>query len=133
MQEIFDAFKPAAEWAPTPVAQLPSWRDAKRICIDVETRDTNLKKLGPGVRRGDGYIVGYGVAIEDGPAFYLPTRHEGGGNLPRDEVRRYLMGNLREYRGQIAGAGLPYDIDYMQEEGFPMLDLDRDYRDCQVA
>ena len=78
-------WKPEITWKPTPVSQLPAWTDAKRICVDVECRDDNLYALGPGVRRG-GYVCGVAFAIEDGPAHYLPIRHEGGGNLSSDHV-----------------------------------------------
>ena len=43
-------FSPTNEWTAPAVSSLPSWADAKRICIDLETRDPDLKALGPGVR-----------------------------------------------------------------------------------
>ena len=68
-------------WEPTPVHELPSWAEARRVAVDIETRDPRIKELGPGVRRRDGYVVGIGFAIEGGPAHYLPIRHEPGGTL----------------------------------------------------
>jgi len=93
-------WEPALTWTPTPVAQLPSWTDAKRVCVDVECRDDNLYKLGPGVRRG-GYVCGIAFAIEDGPAHYLPIRHEGGGNLAADQVWLYLREQARAFAGEV--------------------------------
>ena len=84
--------------------------------MDVETYDPLLKKLGPGVRRG-GYIVGIAFAIEDGPAFYLPTRHLGGDNLPADQVYAYLRDQAAAFTGAICGANLQYDLDFLAEEG----------------
>jgi hypothetical protein len=59
---------------------LPDWSQAKRIGLDIETHDPQLRKLGIGVRRG-GKVVGVSFAIEDGPKFYLPFGHLGGDNL----------------------------------------------------
>ena len=80
-------WEPELTWKPTPVSSLPTWTDAKRVCIDVECRDDHLYELGPGVRRG-GYVCGVAFAIEGGEAHYLPIRHEGGGNLAEDQDGR---------------------------------------------
>lgn len=107
-------FTPETDWSPP--TELPSWDGAKRVCLDVETRDPQLRKLGPGVRR-DGYLVGVGVAIEDGPAFYMPFRHAGGGNLDQRCVLEYLRDQASTYKGDIVGANLQYDADYLAEVG----------------
>ena len=52
-----------SEWVPP--AELPDLTDAKTIAIDVETRDPNIKKNGPGWAVGDGEVVGYAVATAD--------------------------------------------------------------------
>ena len=49
----------------------PNLANAKLLALDIETKDPNLKKLGPGVRRGDGYILGYSLATEDN-TWYFP-------------------------------------------------------------
>ena len=49
--------------------------------------------MGPGAIRGDGYIVGVSVATEGFKAYY-PFAHEGGDNLPKDVVIRYLKREL---------------------------------------
>ena len=69
---------PKSEWVPP--AELPDIFDAKQIAIDVETRDPNIKTNGPGWATGDGYVVGYAIAV-DGWFGYIPIRHEHGGNL----------------------------------------------------
>ena len=124
-------FTPNSLWRPPPISSLPSWADAKRIAIDVETQDTDLKKLGPGIRRG-GRIVGVSFAIEGGPKAYLPYGHEGGDNLPEDEVLNYLKGNLKNFSGEVVGANLQYDLDYLWQVGVVSPNV-KFYRDVQVA
>lgn len=123
-------FKPESSWRPPSFADLPSWEGAKRIGLDIETRDDLIKKYGPGVRRG-GYIVGVSFAIEDGPKFYLPVRHSGGDNMDPDKVFQYLKDQAKVFRGDICGANLSYDIDYLAEAGVKYWHCG--FRDIQVA
>lgn len=120
-----------SDWKPTQVAFLPHWGEAKRIGIDIETYDPNLKTTGPSVRTG-GFIAGVGFAIEDGPTHYLPIRHEGGGNLPESEVLRYLRTEARKFPGILVGANLNYDLDFLAEEGITFPNL-KQQRDVQIA
>lgn len=122
---------PVVDWQPTPVTQLPSWVDARRVAIDCETCDPTLKKLGPGVRR-DGYVVGVSFAIEDGPAYYLPMAHASGGNLDAEHVVAYLRDQAAVFTGDLVGARLPYDLDYFAHLGISF-DNVRFFRDVQVA
>ena len=108
-------FTPRSDWQLPDLRELPSWRDAKRVCIDMETRDPNLTTMGPGVRR-DGKIVGFGFAIEDGPGGYLPIAHGNGRNLDPEHVLQYFKDQAKHFKGEIVGANLPYDLDYMAEE-----------------
>jgi DNA polymerase I-like protein with 3'-5' exonuclease and polymerase domains len=124
-------FEPESDWRPPTMGDLPSWAEAKRLCIDCETRDTHLKELGIGVRRG-GYITGVSFSIEDGPTHYLPVRHEGGDNLPVEAVFGYLREQARLFKGDLVGAHLAYDLDYLWEEGVEFPNV-RFYRDIQVA
>lgn len=124
-------FPPESDWRPPDLSTLPNWKGAKRICIDTETCDRTLKQMGIGVRHG-GYTVGYAFTIEDGPSFYLPTRHEGGDNLDRKQVLRYLKAQAKSFDGEIVGAHLAYDLDYFWEDGieFPNVSY---FRDVMVA
>jgi len=122
---------PPLTWQPTPVAQLPVWTDAKRICVDVECRDDDLKKLGPGVRRG-GYVCGIAFAIEDGPAHYLPVAHEGGGNQNSEHVWAYLKDQAANFTGEVVFNSAPYDLDYLWEGGVFFSNA-LFHRDVQVA
>lgn len=116
-----------------PLSDLPIWSDFDRVALDIETRDDDLKKLGPGVRRG-GYITGVSFCCgdENGPAFYLPMRHEGGGNYDDPErVMEYLRDMARHFRGEIIGCNLQYDLDYLAEES--VIFHPAFFRDIQVS
>jgi DNA polymerase I-like protein with 3'-5' exonuclease and polymerase domains len=111
---------------------LPSWKGAKRVAVDTETCDPKLRELGCGVRRG-GRIVGISVAIEDGPAHYLPFGHEGGDNLSKEAVLGYMREQGRAFDGDtIVGMNLQYDLDYLWENDifFPQAKW---YRDVMIA
>lgn len=86
--------------------------------------------MGPGTRRG-AEIVGVGFAIEDGPSYYLPVGHEGGGNLDRDVVFRYLADQAKALKGDLSGAKLDYDLDMLAQAGVHF--RPRRFRDCLVA
>ena len=124
-------FKTESIWQPPTMADLPSWKDAKRIAIDTETRDEHLKELGIGVRRG-GYIVGVSFGIEDHKSYYLPIAHDGGDNLPRTAVLNYLKAQAKVFRGDVVGANLSYDLDYWLEAGINF-HADCKFLDIQIA
>jgi DNA polymerase I-like protein with 3'-5' exonuclease and polymerase domains len=123
-------FEPTSQWKLPDMTRLPDWSKAKRVAVDVETRDEKIKTLGIGTRRG-AYIVGYGFAIEDGPKYYLPVRHQGGDNLDADMVRRYMQAQAASFTGDIVGANLSYDCEHLLCEG---INFDKvKWRDVQVA
>ncbi len=125
-------FTPKCDWRPPSLADLPSWKGAKRIVIDAETRDPSIgNKMGTGQQR-DGYTVGWGFAIDGGPKHYLPFRHEGGDNLPIAGVFGYLREQIKSFRGEFVGANLAYDVDYGYNDGFEW-HSDAKFRDIQIA
>jgi hypothetical protein len=64
-------FKPRTEWVqPNEFPDLSSYDE---IAIDLETKDTNLIKLGPGMFRDDGEIVGISVAVKDWCGYLLAS------------------------------------------------------------
>lgn len=128
--DVSAGYAPQSDWRPPEISSLPDWGSARRIGIDVETRDDKLKDLGIGVRRG-GYVVGFSITIEDGPSMYLPIRHQGGDNLPEDEVLRYMRENAKRFTGSYVGANLSYDLDYLWQEG--IVSREASYKDVQVA
>jgi DNA polymerase I-like protein with 3'-5' exonuclease and polymerase domains len=126
----FPLFEPECDWHPPALVDLPSWADAKRVAVDTETKDLHLKELGIGARRG-GHIIGVSFAIEDGPRHYLPIRHEGGDNLDERGVLEYLRAQAKTFKGDIVGAKLDYDVDYLLNEGVDFKEAT--LRDIQVA
>lgn len=125
-------FTPKSRWSPPALSSLPSsWAEAKRIAIDVETRDDHLRELGIGVRRG-GYVVGVSFAIEDGPKHYLPIRHAGGDNLDEAQTLAYLRSSIKSFTGSLVGANIAYDLDYLMEEGLDFSSVSK-IRDIQIA
>lgn len=123
---------PESDWRPPALADLPTdWNVAGRVAVDCETRDPNLTTLGIGVRRG-GYITGVSVALEDGPSFYLPYRHEGGDNMDEAQVLRYLRDQCAAFKGQVVGANLSYDLDYLLQDDIDFRSLDK-FLDIQMA
>lgn len=123
----------SSDWVAPDLNALPSWEGAKRVAIDCETRDPDLRKLGPGAgRRPNSYITGISFAIEDGPGGYLPIRHEGGGNLPLEGVLAYLRAQAKVFTGDLVGANLPYDLDFLAGDGIEFERV-RYFRDIQIA
>lgn len=124
-------FAPESTWVPPDLGSLPSWADARRVSIDTETCDPHLKELGPGVRRGS-YIAGYSFAIEGGPKHYVPIRHKGGDNVDPLQALRYLRDQAKVFTGEIVGANLSYDLDFLAEEGIWFGSASW-FRDIQIA
>ena len=50
--------------------EYPDLTGYKSIAVDLETSDPNLKSLGPGWARGDGFIVGIAVAAGDYKGYF---------------------------------------------------------------
>lgn len=125
---------PESSWRAPRLSELPQdWNSAGRIGFDLETRDEEIKSLGPGARRPDCYMVGFSFAFEDGPSWYVPLRHQGGDNVEDvEQALNYLRHQTRNYRGTVVGANISYDLDYLAEEGGWFDNAER-IRDIQVA
>jgi DNA polymerase I-like protein with 3'-5' exonuclease and polymerase domains len=107
-------FAPKSEWVPP--LELPDLTGASKIAIDVETRDPNLKKFGPGWPTGDGEVVGYAIAV-DGWSGYIPIRHFGGGNLDEKIVNRWLR-KVFECPADKIMHNAQYDLGWIKRMGF---------------
>lgn len=129
-------FQQPSEWRLPSLSELPpSWQRFKRIGLDIETCCPDLKTLGPSVRR-NGFIAGvsfstYTTETEGQDAWYLPVAHALGANLNRDGVMAYLRDQAKEFTGEIVGANLQYDIDYLAQYG--VVFKRATFRDVQVA
>jgi DNA polymerase I-like protein with 3'-5' exonuclease and polymerase domains len=107
-------FPTPSEWVPP--SSFPDLSDAKEIAIDLETCDKNLERFGPGWPRNDGYIVGYAFAV-DGWRGYYPVAHEGGGNLDRGIVERFVRRVLELPAPKIMH-NAAYDLGWLLASGF---------------
>jgi DNA polymerase I-like protein with 3'-5' exonuclease and polymerase domains len=110
----FPLFTQPTEWVPP--SDLPDLRDATQLCIDIETRDPNIKKKGPGWPTLDGEIIGYAVAV-DGWSGYMPVAHHGGGNLDKRIVERWLQKQLAAPSDKIMH-NAQYDLGWLRAAGF---------------
>ena len=127
-----ELFPPESTWRAPRMSELPSdWNVTPRIGLDAETYDPYLKKLGPSVRRG-GFVAGISFALSEARGYYLPLRHLGGDNVEDpDKARAYVRDQAANFRGEVVGANLQYDLDYFSEMGieFPHAT----FRDVTVA
>ena len=98
-----------------PPEHLPNLSGEKIIAIDVETRDPNLINLGPGWSRKDGNLIGIAVAASEWSA-YLPIAHEGGGNMAKDLVLRWLQDQLN-HGMSVVFHNAQYDLGWLLTEG----------------
>lgn len=127
-------FDPPTQFLVPRLSDLPQdWSACKRIGYDVETRDEQLKELGIGVRRPGCYMVGFSLAFEDGPSWYVPLRHFGGDNVEDpDRALEYLRHQVKNYTGTVVGANIQYDLDYTAQEG-AWFENAKWIRDIQIA
>jgi hypothetical protein len=100
--------------------------------LDIETHDPELQKKGPGVRR-DGYLIGVAVRTNDWAGEYYPIRHANGPNLEAGNVFSWLRDNLNGYAGEVVGANLLYDADYLQYEDIRASSGPRSFRERKKA
>src|SRR5210317_474728 len=109
-------FTPKTEWVPP--AELPDLSSATRIAIDVETRDPDIKTMGPGWATGTGEVVGYAIATDDWSG-YIPVGHKGGGNLDKRIVSKWLK-KVFELPCEKVMHNAQYDAGWIKREGFQL-------------
>ena len=103
---------------PTEWVQPSSFPDLSKydeIAIDLETKDPELKKMGPGMFREVGNIVGFAVAVENWSG-YFPIRHEGGGNMDIRMVLNWIREVLNTPATKIFHNAM-YDVCWLKSEG----------------
>jgi len=107
-------FKLESEWvAPD---SFPNLSTAEEIAIDLETCDPDLESGGPGWARRNGFIAGYAVAV-DGWRGYFPVAHQGGGNLDKRLVERWIRDVLLLPADKIFH-NASYDVGWLRSYGF---------------
>ena len=106
-------FKPQTEW--TPPEKFPDLTQYCEIAIDLETKDTDLVKMGSGSVTGNGKITGIAVAVS-GWSGYFPIAHEGGGNMDRKMVLKWLQDVLNTPSDKIFHNAM-YDVCWLRSIG----------------
>ena len=107
-------FKPQTEWLPP--EEFPDLTQACEIAIDLETKDPNLNiRMGSGSVVGVGEVVGVSVATEDFCAYY-PFAHEGGGNMDRKMIIKWLTNVLKTPSDKIFHNAM-YDVCWLRAMG----------------
>jgi DNA polymerase I-like protein with 3'-5' exonuclease and polymerase domains len=109
----FPLFKPQTEW--TRPEEFPDLSHHDKIAIDLETQDPDLKSLGSGSIVGRGKVVGIAIAVE-GYSGYFPFAHEGGDNLPKDQVIQWFRSILKSDADKIFHNAM-YDVCWIRSMG----------------
>ena len=102
-----------SDW--TPPQTLPDLSQYDTISIDLETKDENLTKLGPGWCRKDGHIIGIAVGAGDS-AWYFPIAHTVG-NMPRKVVMKWLGDICKDTTKTVVFHNALYDLGWLRAEG----------------
>ena len=107
-------FKPQTEWtAPT---DFPDLTKVSEIAIDLETKDPSLnERMGSGSVLGIGDVVGISLATCDWCAYY-PIAHEGGGNMDRRMVLKWLQDQMNTESTKIFHNAM-YDVCWLRRLG----------------
>ena len=107
-------FEASTEWSAP--ENYPDLKGHKYIAIDLETKDPNLKTRGSGAIQGMGEIVGFAIAV-DGWSGYYPIAHEGGGNMDRQKVLKWIKEVLETPVTKIFHNAM-YDVCWLKAYGF---------------
>ena len=115
-----------SDW--TPPQTIPDLSQYDTIAIDLETKDENLIKLGPGWCRKDGHIIGIAVAAGDS-SWYFPIGHTVG-NMPRRPVFQWLTDLCKDTTKTFVFHNALYDLGWLRAEG---IEVKGKIRDTMVA
>ena len=89
------------------------------IAIDLETRDEGINnKLGAGWATGNGYVIGFAVAVEGWQGYY-PFKHFGGGNMIEPQVLKYMK-DICALPSRKIFHNAQYDVGWLQQMGIPV-------------
>ena len=106
-------FRPQTEWLPP--EDFPDLSKYAEIAIDLETKDPDLMKMGSGAVTGRGDVTGIAVAVDDWSGYY-PIAHEGGGNMDRKTVLKWVQGVLNTPAIKIFHNAM-YDVCWLRRLG----------------
>ena len=108
--DLFNKNEVKAEWLhPT---ETPSMKGRQVVAIDLETCDTDLKKMGPGWPRKVGKVIGIALSSGDFTAYY-PIAHDGGGNMDSEVVLKYIKSVCEDESIQKVFHNAQYDIGWL--------------------
>jgi DNA polymerase I-like protein with 3'-5' exonuclease and polymerase domains len=96
--------------------EFPDLTGYKEVAVDLETKDPNIKTLGPGWSRKDGHIIGIAVAAGEYQG-YFPIRHENGHNLDAKIAMRWLGQQMDVPDMHVIMHNATYDAGWMRAEG----------------
>jgi len=108
-------YQPESDWKLP--SSFPSLKQANIIGIDLETRDPNLRTLGPGGVRGDGEVIGVAVSTDDGFYGYYPFGHISGDQFSRENVLRWLSNELKHNKQIKVAHNAVYDLEWLKCSG----------------
>ena len=120
-------FKPQTEWIPP--TDFPDLGKYDEIAVDLETKDPNLnKRMGSGSVVGVGDVVGISLATHDWCAYY-PFGHEGGGNMDRKMILKWLQDQMNSNSTKIFHNAM-YDVCWLRKLG---INIKGDIVDTMIA
>lgn len=105
----------------------PDLTQSQYIAIDTETKDPDIKKMGPGWATGNGHIVGVSVATDSFSGYY-PIRHPSG-NMDERVVFSWLREQLKTDTPKVFANAL-YDAGWLDYHG---VKINGPWYDVQVA
>lgn len=105
----------------------------KRIALDIEGHDPDLKELGPGAHRKDGRVCGVAIGYSARDASYYPTAHEVGPNVEDpDKFYERLREEAAQFEGDMVGTNLQYDLDWLRTRHGVIFPRAK-FKDVQIA
>lgn len=126
-------FMVESDWTPPVITDLPDWTDCAILGLDIETRDTGIQNgLGIGVRFEGSFITGVSFCLDGNISYYLPVGHQNDPDtLDSEKVFAYLIFQASRFTGEVVGANIKYDLDYLADKGvvFPLATI----RDIQIT
>lgn len=105
--------EPDSQWAPPDF--LPDIADAE-IAIDLETKDPDLRTLGPSWHRGGGEVIGIAISSKTFTG-YLPIAHLHGDNLDKVLVVDYVKYITSDPSKTYIFHNAPYDLGWLRTLG----------------
>ncbi|MEL1225752.1 MAG: DNA polymerase [Candidatus Neomarinimicrobiota bacterium] len=102
-------------------SDFPNLNGYKRVAIDLETKDPDLKSKGSGALRGNGNIIGIALAVDEGPGTewqgYYPIAHEAGPNLDKKMVLKYVKSICENESITKIFHNAMYDVSWLRAAG----------------